>query len=115
MLALLCYSIILVVIDLHNLAYFDIIIILKDDCNQRPEKSHVHYGDREVGTQLGTGSDNIRNIIVHSFQFPLMSHSWSRNCISILKYPVDLSTVKQIKCNREECSNSQAFCVIMFY
>ena len=27
-------------------------------CNQRPEKSHVHYGDREVGTQLGTGGDN---------------------------------------------------------
>ncbi|XP_044171163.1 uncharacterized protein LOC114950456 isoform X4 [Acropora millepora] len=26
--------------------------------NLRPEKSHVHYGDREVGTQLGTGGDN---------------------------------------------------------
>ncbi|CAH3029302.1 unnamed protein product [Porites evermanni] len=33
-------------------------------------------------------------------KFPLMSHSWFRNCISILNYPVDLSTVK---------------CVIMFY
>ena len=44
-----------------------------------------------------------------------MSHSWFRNCLSILKYPVDLSTVKQTKFNREICSNSQVFCVIMFY
>ena len=44
-----------------------------------------------------------------------MSHSWFRNCISILKYPADLSTVKQIKFNREKCSNSLVLCVIMFY
>ena len=83
--------------------------------NQSQEKSQVHYGDREVGTQLGTGGDNSKEYYSSFFSVSPMSHSWSRNCISILKYPVDLSTVKQIKCNREECSNSQVFCVIMFY
>ena len=30
--------------------------------NQTPGKSHVNHRDREVGTQLGTGGDNSKEL-----------------------------------------------------
>ena len=59
---LLCYFTILVVIHLHNLAYFDTFIHIRTVSNQRPGKSHVHHRDRDVGTQVGTGGDNSKEL-----------------------------------------------------